>query len=328
MNKEIGKLNDRFKKTIGWVALFIISLVLLLAGPVSHAWHAQEKDRIRDGIEAALDTAIVKEKMLHQKWVSMEYDADQSPDKGVISLDEKMNYMDQVYLSQRDPNRHCLDSLYDAELKQRGLTCVSAIRYNLGDSLKGASCSPNELKTMELVKQYSFRVSTEKPPFVLQAYVQTPNLNAGGWHPYFFFSLGAFGMLFSLYLFLKERKRLLAIVSTNQDTTNSWTRPSPSIWYDEQFATIKNLKSGKEKTLHGLCKTLCIAFLKNEHHIVTYEEIAEIQGYSTKALSEKDLNRVHKAIKPLKEQLSSLDIEIRNIQKTGYRMIFPDEKEE
>lgn len=325
MNEDLEQTNKELRTTIGWGTLFVVSLVLLLTGPVSHVWHAQKKDRIWDEMAAALDTAIMKEKMLYCKQVFIKYDATQSPDGALISLDEKTNHMIQIYLSRQDPNRHCLDSLYDAELKQRGLTCVSAICYSLGDSLKGTSCSANELQTMELVKQYSFRVLAKKPPFVLQAYVQMSNLNAGGWHPYFFFSLGALGMLFSLYQFWKERRKWLAYRENVSETLTPWQRLSPSILYDEQYDMVRNEKYNSEQSLKGLSKELFNAFLKKPHYLVKYEEIAEMQGYSRKDLSDKDLNRIHKAIKPLREQLHSLGIEFRNIKKTGYQMIFPDE---
>lgn len=328
MNEDLEQINKELRTTIGWVALFFVSLVLLLAGPVSHVWHVQKEDQIWDEMAAALDTAIMKEKMLYCKQVLIKYDVTQSPDGELISLDEKTNYIDQLYFSRRDPNRHCLDSLYDAELRQRGLTCVSAIRYSVGDSLKGTSCSANELQTMELVKQYSFRVLAKKPPFVLQAYVQMSNLNVGRWHPYFFFSLGALGMLFSLYQFWKERRKWLAYQENVSETLMPWKRLSPSILYDEQYNVIRNEKCNSEQPLKGFCKELFNAFLKKPHHFVKYEEIAEMQGYSGKDLSDKDLNRIHKAIKPLREQLHSLGIEFCNVKKMGYQMIFPDEKEE
>ena len=247
----------------------------------------------------------------------MNFDAANSPDADVISLDEKMAYLNQSYLSRIDPHRHHLDSIYQAELLRRGFSLLTAISYSLDDTTK-ASCSFTDLQNMTLLKEHTFRNTLKEPPFILRAYVNDlESLPSGLWHAYLLMALGIFGIVLAIFLVAKEWKRALAIATQNIQAQQAqtpfipeaytiptqWVHIAPSILYDETY-------------------------IHREKRILLYLEIAEIIAptISNGAMSQQEKDRIRKSIKSLEKQIEPFGFGFENKRNTSYRLVLPGEE--
>lgn len=333
------KINSRW---IVIFTLFLASFIALLCVGKSHSWHTQQREQKIEEMKDAFDIAIQKEKMQFIKKMVMNFDAANSPDADVISLDEKMAYLNQSYLSRIDPHRHHLDSIYQAELLRRGFSLLTAISYSLDDTTK-ASCSFTDLQNMTLLKEHTFRNTLKEPPFILRAYVNDlESLPSGLWHAYLLMALGIFGIVLAIYLVAKEWKRALAIATLNIQAQQAqtpfipeaytiptqWVHIAPSILYDETCHLLKDEKSGMEIALKTPDFKIFEAYIHREKRILLYLEIAEIIAptISNGAMSQQEKDRIRKSIKSLEKQIEPFGFGFENKRNTSYRLVLPGEE--
>jgi len=166
MKRQISKIG------IGGIAsIGVIILLMLWFGNVylnqKRKLHAELRDLF---IEAMLDEKKQQKDIQIQKG---SYDPQRSPND--ISGEEKHAWCDQIYLTMHDPNRHLLDSLFQAILQKKNIEVKTAIRYIGSGKVINSSTDSLFYKNATLLNPVVYRIDeNEEKNITLQAYVDVP----------------------------------------------------------------------------------------------------------------------------------------------------------
>lgn len=166
MKRQISKIG------IGGIAsIGVIILLMLWFGNVylnqKRKLYAEFRDLF---IEAMLDEKKQQKDIQIQK---RNYNPQRSPND--ISGEEKHAWCDQIYLTMHDPNRHLLDSLFQAILQKKNIEVKTAIRYIGSGKVINSSTDSLFYKNATLLNPVVYRIDeNEEKNITLQAYVDVP----------------------------------------------------------------------------------------------------------------------------------------------------------
>ena len=132
MNNLSKKSVNSFDKPLSLllcVYIFVSSFIIF----VGHLFISERQKANLKETGVAFLKAIEKEKKLYITTFVFQYDSRLSPN--AISGEEKRNWYEQKCLISDDPNRHHLDSIFQAELDLRKIQGSVAIRCTVGDKV-------------------------------------------------------------------------------------------------------------------------------------------------------------------------------------------------
>ena len=149
MKRQISKIG------IGGIAsIGVIILLMLWFGNVylnqKRKLYAEFRDLF---IEAMLDEKKQQKDIQIQK---RNYNPQRSPND--ISGEEKHAWCDQIYLTMHDPNRHLLDSLFQAILQKKNIEVKTAIRYIGSGKVINSSTDSLFYKNATLLNPVVYRI--------------------------------------------------------------------------------------------------------------------------------------------------------------------------
>lgn len=149
MKRQISKIG------IGGIAsIGVIILLMLWFGNVylnqKRKLHAELRDLF---IEAMLDEKKQQKDFQIQK---RNYNPQRSPNN--IPGEEKHAWCDQIYLTMHDPNRHLLDSLFQAILQKENIEVKTAIRYIGSGKVINSSTDSLFYKNATLLNPVVYRI--------------------------------------------------------------------------------------------------------------------------------------------------------------------------
>lgn len=166
MKREIRKIGIGGITSVG-----VIILLMLWFGNV----YLNQKKKLHAELRELFTEAMQDEKEQQKDFQNQKgsYDPQRSPNN--ISGEEKYAWYDQIYLTMHDPNRHLLDSLFQAILQKKDIEAKAAIRY-IGDG-KVINTSTDSLfyKNATPLNPIVYRINeNEEKNITLQAYVDVP----------------------------------------------------------------------------------------------------------------------------------------------------------
>ena len=154
-------------KKIGLIYAFWTLLWLGIGYMEFVDWQEDIQMRVR----IAFDTAMKEEKKLQIKKMAWNFDVERSPND--ISGEEKREWLEQFFLTSKDPNRHLLDSLFHTMLVQEDIGVEwSAVSCTFGGKVR-AAVPIEQLKKDLLVEERHYRKDyKEENQIVLCVYIQ------------------------------------------------------------------------------------------------------------------------------------------------------------
>lgn len=296
----------------------------------------EHKKTILKEANIAFIEAIRKEKEQSIKIVSFQYDFRLSPNS--IPGEEKKNWSDQMYLTIEDPNRHCLDSIFYAELVKRNIPALVALQCKIGDKVTASRTDDFfkkaiKLDTISYRKDYGNNSKVTLCPYIHLSYWWLLDC----WYIYIFLVVWSFcSIVFVNRLREKERRKITEQLVTDinvMPTENKpykpkfkiqWTNLPGNFFLDEKCGILKH--GSKQIRLSGDSLTYFLNFIWKENFMLTYQEIfVQIYGIKREKFSKTDRSRIAHGIERLQKQLKDFEnIKITLIWGKGYQLVIDE----
>lgn len=306
---------------------------------IAHQLILEYKRASLEDARNAFMNAIKEEKNQYIKIAFFKYNSRLSPDS--IPFDEKKNWCDQIFLTEEDPNRYHLDSIFQAELVKLKIQASVAVRCTVGDKVTASRPDAFYEKAVALDAVSYKKGLKEEQKITLQPYVYVSyRWLANHWPIYMFFTVWLFGTSFFVYK-LRKKYRLvpfnsLAVKINTEQTEDEnipytpiikvqWTKLPAKFSFDDTHGILK--QDNKEVLLSGDSLTYFRSFIRKENFTLTYPEIFElVYGIKTIEISKSDRSRITHGIERLQKQLNDFEnIKITLVRGKGYRLEFsPD----
>lgn len=332
------KSEKKFDKDLLFMlcSYLLLSFFIVLAG---HQLILKYKKASLEEARYAFMNAIKEERNQYIKTAFFQYNSRLSPN--TIPFDEKKNWCEQIFLTDEDPNRHHLDSIFQARLVNLKIQASVAVRCTVGDKVTASRPDAFYEKAVAL-DAVSYKKGLEKEQKItLQPYVYLSyRWLANRWPIYMLFTFWLFGTALFVYK-LRQKYRsepfnsLAAKIDTEQtkDENIPYTPPIKVQWrmlpedfsFDDKHGILK--QDNKEALLSGDSLTYFRSFIRKENFTLTYLEIFElVYGIKTIEISKSDRSRITHGIERLQKQLNDFEnIKITLVRGKGYRLEFsPD----
>ena len=307
-------------------AYMLSSLFIVFVG---HLFISERKKANLKEAGIAFFKAIEKEKKQYITTFVFQYDSRLSPN--TISGEEKRNWYEQICLISDDPNRHHLDSIFQAELDNRKIRGSVAIQCAVGDKVTISRPEAFYRKATAL-DAVSYRKNLDAgQKIILQPYVHLPyRWLAGCWPVYMLVAVWLSGTALFIYIVRKKHRRshLAASIDVEQIVEKmhepqikiQWTLLPGNISFDEEHGILK--QDDKEVSLSGDSLLYFRHFIQNESFMLTYHDIlVYVYGIKTDEISKNDRSRISHGIERLQKQLEGFEnLKIILVRGKGYRM--------
>lgn len=339
--EKIAKIKLNRGELIGLCLYLFVSLVLFVLGCLFVT--EREKTNLRaSGI--AFVEAVRKEKEQYIKIYSYQYDSQLSPN--TISGEEKLNWGNQLYLAQEDPNRHRLDSIFQAELGKRKIPGTVAIRYTIGDKVT-VSRPEFPFEDAIALDGVSYRKDLDdKQRITIQPYLYMSRYWWVDYWPVYVFGLvwlfGTGGLAFVYKLKKRNRQQSVKTVEgTNTENTDvepmqtklhrpevkiEWTILPGDFAFDKKHGVLK--LGAKEVVLSGDSLTYFRHLIRKENFMLTYQEIFKyVYGTKKEEITKSDRSRITHGIERLQSQLDNFEgIKLILVRGNGYQLEISNER--
>lgn len=336
--------NVKLVSTLSTIGIMLFCL--LMGAYYIYASAKSQKELLISKSAIALNKAITKEKNEYIDVKYSHYEAENSP-YPTIPLEKKQEWMNQDALTQGDPHRHRLDSLFQAELAEQGIQYWTGIKCNRNGEIN-ASRPEEQFQHATILDEVQFSLGENS--IVLQAFIKIPNRMLINWKlvcMLIIFTLLGIGILIWIILQKEEKQPVISrknkpspkantvelIVPAENKTIIQWKQLASDVLYEENHHIVK--RGTLEVPLQGDKVIYFEALCEAPNHKLTYEELAVIvqerHGEIPKSVekaSRLEKDKFRHIIKELGIKLKPIGIQILNERGKGYRMIFPDEKEE
>lgn len=328
MNNPSKNSANSFDKHFSFLlcAYILSSLFIVFVG---HLFISERKKANLKEAGIAFLKAIENEKKQYITTFVFQYDSRLSPD--TISGEEKRNWGEQICLISDDPNRHHLDSIFQAELDNRKIRGSVTIRCTVGDKVT-ISRPETFYKKATALDAVSYRKNLDAgQKIILQPYVHLPyRWLAGCWPVYMLVAVWLSGTALFIYIVRKKHRRshLAASIDVEQIVEKmhepqikiQWTLLPGNISFDEEHGILK--QDDKEVSLSGDSLLYFRHFIQNESFMLTYHDIlVYVYGIKTDEISKNDRSRISHGIERLQKQLEGFEnLKIILVRGKGYRM--------
>lgn len=328
MNNLSKKSVNSFDKPLSLllcVYIFVSSFIIF----VGHLFISERQKANLKETGVALLKAIEKEKKLYITTFVFQYDSRLSPN--AISGEEKRNWYEQKCLISDDPNRHHLDSIFQAELDLRKIQGSVAIRCTVGD--KVTISRPEDfykkatpLDSVSYQKDWDDGQKITLQPYVFLSYQWL----AGCWPVYMLIAVWLSVTALFIYALRENHKPLHLITSIESEQIAEkvhepqikvqWTHLPGNISFDEKHGILK--QGNKENSLSGDSLIYFRYFIQKDNYMLTYHDILMlVYGIKTDDISKNDRSRISHGIERLQKQLEGFEnLKIILVRGKGYRM--------
>ena len=328
MDNLSKKSVNSFDKRLSFLlcAYILVSLFIVFVG---HLFISErEKANLKEA-GAAFLKAIEREKGLYITTFVFQYDSRLS--SNTISGEEKRNWYEQICLISDDPNRHHLDSIFQAELDHRKIQGSVAIQCTVGN--KVTTSQPEAFyKKATTLDGVSYRKDWDDgQKITLQPYVHLSyRWLIACWPIYMLITVWLSGTALFIYILRKNHRRILLAASIDAEQIVEkvhepqikiqWTLLPGNFSFDEEHGVLK--QGDQEVSLSGDSLIYLRHFIQKENFMLTYHDIlAHVYGIKTDEISKSDRSRISHGIERLQKQLEEFEnFKIILVRGKGYRM--------
>lgn len=314
--------------------IIVIVGVCCIVGLIGIGCYAyfEQQTKMVTSVSVILDQALQAEKDEKIQCKVFSYDPVLSPND--ILRREKEEWCDQYCLLVEDPNRSCLDSIFNAKLALAGIQGRGAISHTWkGKTVYGTSDSSFIEKSI-LVKTYTSRLNEEEGnEMILRGYIQF----SFWWlllHSSFPYWLG-FGLLIIAVLvwgywhWVKKGmfKKIFLVKETKapliQKKEMEWLELPHAMFYNKEFCILKyEDKSIKLTVDFG---KLFISFMEADEYYLTHTDIynqkSNVYSYRND-LSQNEIDTICRSVRKLRGILRVFPfIDIVPVCGTGYQLV-------
>ncbi|MBR5296431.1 MAG: hypothetical protein IKU29_01010 [Parabacteroides sp.] len=309
--------------------LIIITAFCLWAGKrayISQQEQAQEKAAtiLKQSIQLERDKYIGNTVYSHYN-----PSESKSPD---ISWIEKEAWVYQRSLSNKDPNRVHLDSIFNAELQRQNIQGKGAIYFSQsGKTVCTASDTLFKEKAV-LVDRLTFRLDHNPDNLcIIEGYVKFPT----GWLlaktkaiPYILFAwvLSIFLSIGGYRYWIHTEKKKMTELEKRKTESEGWIKLPNDIHFDPTRGIVKQQETSVNLT--DMNRELFNAFLDAEHHFLTYEQMYHLFSPSNRTdieLSRNEKNTISSMAIRLRRQIKPITaIQILSFPNNGYQLTFKE----
>lgn len=325
-----------------YVRFMLYAYILLSLCMVALGYHFVLNHQEADLKEAkiAFMKAIEKERALYTPNFIFSHNPELSPDP-TISGHEKQNYFLQKIFIIKDPTRHRLDSIFQAELDSLNIQGTVAIQCIEGDTTT-ISRSEFPFEKAIALESVSYRKDSDnKHTITIQPY-----LYLSGWmnnkSVYMLLLIWLSGTALFIYIIRKRYRQqpVTPLHSVNEKTESmiikphqpeikvEWTMLSKNIFFDEKHGVLK--RNEKEIILTGDSLNYFRNFIRKENFMLTYQDILQfVYDITTDEISKNNRSRISHGIDRLQNQLNEMgDLQIKLVRSQGYQLEVSQEEEE
>ncbi|MBQ4162422.1 MAG: winged helix-turn-helix domain-containing protein [Parabacteroides sp.] len=311
------------------VGVFIVCWTITCFFLIKKTCHRQE-EVILSRITSILRDAVKIEQKSHVKVFNKYYDSELSPN--IISIKEKEEWCNQFYFNIKDPNRSCLDSIFNSELKRKKIKAQGV----LGCTYKGKTTysSPDSLFRQEATPLTAIIYRFDENPnnnITLQAYVHYSKgwlyLNTSmAWLIIAIWLICVIEIISSYKFWIKkeiQKKQEENLYPIETHIVAQWFELPGGARFDKEHGIILYKKHKILLTPNSNAILTCL--LEADNYSLTHEQLYSY-AYNRKyqeELTREEKSTLSQAIKRLKEQLAPIDyIHINASRGKGYQLTF------
>lgn len=345
-NKRSKTLQRKMKQkaeTKKWLfplgILVAIGIALRLSIWYSYELKEEQTELLKNEAKQAFEDAIAAEVKECLDVRFSQYDPKLSPIPGTEH--SKIAWADQEALTLNDSLRFHLNELFRQKLNEQEIDLRAEIHCNRNGKLYTLN-GENSLEHPFLLAEENFQNGER---FIkLQAYIELPREASQGYFSPFLFIAIAVGIgVVGWYILFQKRKKEAVTEKVRQPPVIQEVVPSEkkqeeivALKSDIQYYKKSHTVARAERRSHLNGKSIIYfeAFIAKEDYMLEYGEIRDlcIKQRGSSSITQEEISVsssvMSHAMKQLEFQLKPIDIQIKNIRGQGYRMIFPDEKEE